>query len=53
MREVLGALDVRKQDPLLGEREDLVHRFNGSDDGSDDETMVVPSDYLEVITVKR
>jgi hypothetical protein len=49
MREVLEALDVRKQDALLGEREDLVHRFNGSDD----ETMVVPSDYLEVITIKR
>lgn len=49
MREVLEALDASKQEALLGEWEDLVHRFNRSGD----ETMVVPSDYLEVVAIKR
>jgi hypothetical protein len=49
MREVLEALDASKQEALLGEWEDLVHRFNRSGH----ETMVVPSDYLEVVAIKR
>jgi SAM-dependent methyltransferase len=49
MREVLEGLDASKQDALLGEWEDLVHRFNRSGD----ETMVMPSDYLEVVATRR
>jgi hypothetical protein len=33
----------------LGEWADLVHRFNRSGD----ETMVLPSDYLEVVATRR
>ena len=49
LREVFEALDASKQEALLGEWEDLVHRFNRSGH----ETMVVPSDYLEVVAIKR
>ena len=49
MREVLEGLDASEQDALLGDWEDLVHRFNRSGD----ETMVVPDDYLEVVAVRR
>ena len=49
MREVLEGLDTSKRDALLGEWEDLVHRFNRSGD----ETMVMPSDYLEVVATRR
>ena len=49
MREVLEGLDESKQDALLGEWADLVHRFNRSGD----ETMVMPSDYLEVVATRR
>jgi SAM-dependent methyltransferase len=34
---------------LAGDLIDLVHRFNSSDDGT---TLLVPSDYLEVVAVK-
>jgi hypothetical protein len=44
-RETLRALDPAGRSDLLGELEALVVRFNRSDDG----TMVVPSDYLEVV----
>jgi SAM-dependent methyltransferase len=49
MREALEALDESTQDALLSDWEDLVHRFNRSGD----ETMVVPSDYLEVVAVRH
>ena len=49
MREVLERLDASKQDALLVDLEDLVDRFNRSGD----ETMVVPSDYLEVVSTRR
>jgi SAM-dependent methyltransferase len=49
MREALEALDASKQDALLSDWEDLVHRFNRSGD----ETMVVPSDHLEVVAIRR
>ena len=48
IREALEALDESKQDALLGDLEDLV-RFSRSGN----ETMVTPSDYLEVIAVRR
>ncbi|MDP8926781.1 MAG: NYN domain-containing protein [Actinomycetota bacterium] len=48
-REALEAFDASKQDALLGDLEDLVHRLNRSGD----ETMVVSSDYLEVVAVRR
>ena len=49
IREALEGLDASKQDALLGDLEDLCHSFNRSDD----ETMVAPSDYLEVVAVRR
>jgi hypothetical protein len=45
----LEGLDASKQEALLSDLEDIVHRFNRSGD----ETMVVPSDYLEVVAVRR
>lgn len=47
--KALEALDASNQDTLLGEWENVIHRFNRSGD----ETMVVPSDYLEVVATKR
>ena len=44
-RETLLALDPARREDLLGDLEALVGRFNRSNDG----TMVVPSDYLEVV----
>jgi hypothetical protein len=49
LREALEGLDASKQDALLVDLEDLVDRFNRSGD----ETMVVPSDYLEVVSTRR
>jgi SAM-dependent methyltransferase len=49
IREALEALDASSQDTLLGDLEDLVHRLNRSGD----ETMVVSSDYLEVVAIRR
>ena len=49
LREALEALDTNKQDALLVDLEDLVDRCNRSGD----ETMVVPSDYLEVVSTRR
>ncbi len=49
LREALEGLDASKQGALLGDLEDLVDRFNRSGD----ETMVVPSDYLEVVAIRR
>ncbi len=44
-RETLRALDPADRERLAGEVVDLVGRFNRSGDG----TVVVPSDYLEVV----
>jgi SAM-dependent methyltransferase len=44
-REAFLALDPPQREELVGEIVALVARFNRSDDG----TMVVPSDYLEVV----
>ena len=49
IRLALEGLDASKQEALLSDLEDIVHRFNHSGD----ETMVVPSDYLEVVAVRR
>lgn len=43
------ALDLPGQESLAREMADLVHRFNRADDG----TAVWPSDYLEVVAIKR
>ena len=48
-RETFLALDPARRENLVGELVDLIDRFNRSDD----ETMVVPSDYLEVVVTKR
>jgi SAM-dependent methyltransferase len=48
-REALLALDPPQREDLAGEIVALVARFNRSDDG----TMVVPSDYLEVVVSRR
>jgi hypothetical protein len=42
-------LSPAERESLEGELVDLVNRFNRSGDG----TMVVPSDYLEVVAVRR
>ncbi|HEV2093389.1 MAG TPA: class I SAM-dependent methyltransferase [Rubrobacter sp.] len=47
-RETFRALDPARRDDLVGELVDLVGRFNRSGD----ETMVVPSDYLEVVATR-
>jgi hypothetical protein len=49
LREALEGLDASRQEALLSDLEDLVDRFNRSGD----ETMVVPSDYLEVVSTRR
>ncbi len=48
-REAFLALEPARRENLVGELVDLIDRFNRSDD----ETMVVPSDYLEVVVTKR
>ena len=48
-REAFLALDPEKQEKLTGDVLDLVGRFNRSNDG----TMIVPSDYLEVVVTGR
>jgi len=47
-RETFLALDPVMRENLVGELVDLIGRFNRSDD----ETMVVPSDYLEVVVTR-
>jgi SAM-dependent methyltransferase len=47
-REALLALDPLQRESLVGEIVDLIARFNRADDG----TMVVPSDYLEVVMTR-
>jgi SAM-dependent methyltransferase len=48
-RETFLALGPAEREDLAGDVVDLIDRFNRSDDG----TMVVPSDYLEVVMTKR
>jgi SAM-dependent methyltransferase len=48
-RESFRLLGVEEKDSLRGDLADLVNRFNRSGD----ETMMVPSDYLEVVAIKR
>ncbi len=48
-REAFRSLDSAGRDDLLGDLADLVNRYNRSGD----ETMVVPSDYLEVMAIRR
>ena len=48
-RETLLALDPAKRENLVGDVVDLIGRFNRSGD----ETMVVPSDYLEVVVTRH
>ena len=44
-----GVACVVGQDALAMDLEDLLHNWNASGD----ETVVVPSDYLEVVAVRR
>jgi SAM-dependent methyltransferase len=47
--ETFRALEPARRENLVGELVDLIGRFNYSGD----ETMVVPSDYLEVVVTRR
>ena len=47
-RESFRLLDAERKESLTDDLADLVNRFNRSGD----ETMVVPSDYLEVVAIK-
>ena len=49
MLKAFGALDAGKQDALAADMLALVGQFNRAADG----TMVVPSEYLEVVITKR
>ncbi len=48
-RESFRSLDPVEQENLAGDLTDLVNRYNRSGD----ETMAVPSDYLEVVAIRR
>ncbi len=48
-RKAFQSLDPAEQENLASDLTDLVERFNESDD----ETMVTPSDYLEVVAIRR
>ena len=48
-RRAFESLEAAEREGLEGDLADLVNRFNRSGDG----TMVVPSDYLEVVAVRR
>lgn len=48
-REAFRRLDSEQKEGLEGDLTDLIGRFNRSGDG----TMVVPSDYLEIVAVRR
>ena len=49
MLKAFAALDEAKRDGLKDDLHDLIARMNQADDG----TMVVPSEYLEVVVTKR
>ena len=48
-RQAFQALDTTEREDLAGDLVDLVGRFNRSGDA----TMIVPSDYLEVVAVRH
>jgi hypothetical protein len=47
--KAFAALDIRKQNAFEKDLHDLIGRMNKADDG----TMVVPSEYLEIVIMKR
>ena len=47
--KALAALDEDKRASLLADLQALIGRFNRADDG----TMVVPSEYLEIVVTRR
>jgi hypothetical protein len=49
MFKAFGALDAGKQDALAARHDRAVGQFNRASDGS----MIVPSEYLEVVVTKR
>jgi SAM-dependent methyltransferase len=49
MNKAFESLDETAQDALAQDLEELLHRWNGSGD----ETVVVPSDYLEIVAIRR
>ena len=49
MLKAFGALDETKQKALKNDLLTLIGRLNKADDG----TMVVPSEYLEIVIVKK
>ena len=49
MHKAFAALDQEKQDDLENDLVSLIARMNKATDG----TMVVPSEYLEVVIMKR
>jgi SAM-dependent methyltransferase len=49
VHKALAALDEPKRKALLADLEALIGRFNRADDG----TMVVPSEYLEIVITRR
>jgi hypothetical protein len=49
MVKAFGALDAEKQSRLTRELVELTERLNRSDDS----TLLLPSEYLEVVVVRR
>jgi len=49
VHKAFGALDAAKQESLERDIRDLLGRFNVAEDG----TLVVPSDYIEVVITRR
>jgi hypothetical protein len=49
MLRAFESLDANGRDALARDLEELLEEWNTSGDG----TLVVPSDYLEVVAVKR
>ena len=49
LQRAFETLDKPGQDTLASDMEDLIHRYNRSDD----ETAVWPGDYLEVVATRR
>jgi hypothetical protein len=49
VHKAFGALDETKQESLERDIRDLLGRFNVAEDG----TLVVPSDYIEVVITRR
>jgi hypothetical protein len=49
VHKAFESLDAAGQDAFAKDLEELIHAWNTSGDG----TVVVPSDYLEVVAVRR